>query len=220
MVNQSEAAAQDVPPPAPPAGGTPPAAPQAEPPPANPVFKSLMGGVAYAALVLAVLLLATLFVMATMKAFGPPIANTLMADPDAMPEYGLYWPWSLFVWLVASGGILAKIVAALAAILTVGIGVIAETTRSRWQAISIICLCLGGALLAVLLMWQLSGEAALTELRSATDLATNAEFATRLNFVLAAFALWFLTFLGRQVGLGAFPAIGDMLSKWTGGGKP
>lgn len=218
MVNQNEVAAAGAPQPAPPAVGTPPAPPQDPAPPANPVFKSLMGSVAFAVLVLAVLLLATLFVMAATQSFGPTLANTLLADPDAMPESTLYWPWSVFVWLVASGGILAKVIAALAAILTVGIGVIAETTRSRWLALSIICLCLAGMLLSVLLMWQLSDAAALAELRSATAL-TNAEFQDRLNGVLAAFALWFATFLGRQVGIGVFQALAEMVRKWTGG-KP
>ncbi|MCL9999010.1 MAG: hypothetical protein NBV68_06485 [Erythrobacter sp.] len=165
MVNQTDTATAGAPQSEPPAAGTPPASgapaapPQHEAPPANPVLKSLMGSVSFAVLVLAVLLLTTPFVMAAMQSFGPPLANTLLADPDAMPEYQLYWPWSLFVWLVASGGILAKVIAALAAILTVGIGVIAETMRSRWLALSIICLCLAGMLLSVLLMWQLWGEA-------------------------------------------------------------
>ena len=210
MVNQTDAAAADAPPETPPADATPP--------PANPVFKSLMGGVAYAVLIFAVLSLASLFVMAVMQSFGPPLPSMLLVNLEAIPERKLYWPWSAFVWLVASGGVLAKIVASLVAILTVGVGVIAETTRSRWLALSIICLCLAGTILSVLLMWQLSGETALAELRSPTNL-DDAQFLAALNRLLVALALWFLAFLGRQIGIDGFKDIMAMIKQWVGGGR-
>lgn len=170
-------------------------------PPTNPVFKSAMGVVAFSILVLAVISLGTLFSLACLDLFGPVQNSNAFKDYIRPPKTELYWPWNAFVWLIASGGILAKIIALLAAILSIGIGVIAETTRNRWLAFLIIWLCLIGALLSVLLMWQLSGEPNLGILRSPTNL-TDEQYLFRLNSVLVGFAIWFLAFLGRQIGLG------------------
>lgn len=187
--------------------------------PANPVFKSEMGKVAFVVLAFATIALGTLFVMAALDMFGPPDQTAGIADlPGSPPRTELYWLWDAFVWLVASGGILAKLLALLSAILTVGIGVIAETTRSRWLALTIISLCLAGVLFSVLLMWQLSAEPGLGMLRSPTDFDDD-QYLLRLNGVLVAFAVWFLSFLGRQVGVSGLQLVKDVWKDWTGGNR-
>nr|WP_137677855.1 hypothetical protein [Parerythrobacter lutipelagi] len=183
----------------------------------NPVFKSQMGAVSFAVLGIAVFALAALFVMAFLNLFGPPSGEMPDFENLVAQKTELYWPWDAFVWLVASGGLLSKIIALATAILSVGIGVIAKDTTSKWLAQAVIWLCLSGTVLAILMMWQLSGEPDFGMLRSPSNM-DDAAFKANLYGMLGLIAGWFLVFLGRQVGVGdTMGLMKELWKRWTGG---
>lgn len=117
---------------------------------------------------------------------------------EARPE--LYRSWRWFNWFAAQGGWLGKALAGLFAIISYGSQFLAKLHRRLGTVLAVAGICIAGVVASVVLMAEIDSGENLGILRSFTKL-TDEEYALQVRLFLAGAIVWFIAFLGTQLGI-------------------